>query len=49
MQLTAHPGSGSEVGVPGRSAQRDAEFTAYLAEAYLVGAQEHLRRGPGTR
>ena len=27
----------------------DAEFTAYLAEAYLVGAQEHLRRGPGTR
>jgi hypothetical protein len=32
--------------VPG---EVDAEFTAYLAEAYLVGAQEHLRRGPGTR
>jgi hypothetical protein len=26
----------------------DAEFTAYLAEAYLVGAQEHLR-GDGPR
>jgi RNA polymerase sigma-70 factor (sigma-E family) len=49
MQLTAHPGSGSEVGVPGRSAQRDAEFTAYLAArqpallrtAYLLTGDRH--------
>ncbi len=27
----------------------DAEFTAYLAEAYRVGAQEHLRREQGRR
>jgi hypothetical protein len=24
----------------------DAEFAAWLAEAYRVGAQEHLRRPP---
>jgi hypothetical protein len=27
----------------------DAEFAAWLAEAYRVGAQEHLRRHPGNR
>ena len=27
----------------------DAEFTAYLAEAYRVGVQEHLRREQGRR
>ena len=30
-------------------AEVDAEFTAYLAEAYRVGAQEHLRREQGRR
>jgi hypothetical protein len=28
-------------------AEVDAEFTAWLAEAYQVGAQQHLRRPAG--
>jgi RNA polymerase sigma-70 factor (sigma-E family) len=48
MQVTAHPGSGSEVGVSG-SAQRDVEFTAYLSArqtallrtAYLLTGDRH--------
>ncbi len=30
-------------------AEVDAEFTAYIAEAYRVGAQDHLRREQGRR
>ena len=49
MQLTAQPGAGSGVGVPGGSAARDAEFTAYLAArqpallrtAYLLTGDRH--------
>ena len=49
MQLTAESGSGSGVGVTGRSAGRDADFTAYLAArqpallrtAYLLTGDRH--------
>ncbi len=49
MQLTAQPGTGSGGGMPGRSAERDAEFTAYLAArqpallrtAYLLTGDQH--------
>ena len=49
MQLTAQTGTGSGVGMPGRSAERDAEFTAYLAArqpallrtAYLLTGDQH--------
>ena len=49
MQLTAQSGTGSGVGMPGRSAVRDAEFTAYLAArqpallrtAYLLTGDRH--------
>ncbi|GAB3780462.1 SigE family RNA polymerase sigma factor [Nocardioides ungokensis] len=49
MQLTAHTGTGSGVGMPGSSAERDAEFTAYLAArqpallrtAYLLTGDQH--------
>lgn len=49
MQLTAHRGSGSGVEVPDRSAERDAEFTAYLGArqpallrtAYLLTGDRH--------
>ena len=49
MQLTAQPGTGSGGGMAGRSAGRDAEFTAYLAArqpallrtAYLLTGDQH--------
>jgi len=49
MQLTAQRGSGSGVGVPDRSAGRDAQFTEYLAArqpallrtAYLLTGDRH--------